>query len=153
MTANPTPTPSEEPEPTKQPDARDVEPQQVQPLAQQATRPEGNADVTRAGVIWVAISAGLVVLVLLIIFILQNEDRVTVKYFGASGELSLGMALFIAAVGGAILVAVAGAVRILQLRNQRRRQRAVTPTPAKNPSSGSKKSPAKAGKKNTTDKY
>jgi len=70
--------------------------------------------------IWVALSAGLILLVLLIIFILQNQDRVTVNYLGVSGDLSLGMALFIAAVAGGVLVAIAGAVRILQLRRQRR---------------------------------
>ncbi|WP_427017391.1 LapA family protein [Pseudarthrobacter sp. P1] len=70
--------------------------------------------------IWVAVSAGLILLVLLIIFILQNQDRVIVHYLGAAGELSLGMALLIAAVAGGILVAIAGAARILQLRNQRR---------------------------------
>ncbi len=69
--------------------------------------------------IWVAVIAGLVLLVLLIIFILQNQDRVIVHYLGAAGELSLGMALFIAAVAGGILVAIAGAARILQLRSQR----------------------------------
>ena len=74
--------------------------------------------------IWVAVSAGLVVLVLLIIFILQNQDRVTVNYFNVAGELSLGMALFIAAVAGGILVAIAGAARILQLRRQRRHPQA-----------------------------
>ncbi len=84
--------------------------------------------MTRAGIIWVAVIAALILLVLLIIFILQNEDRVTVHYLGAAGELSLGMALFIAAVAGGILVAISGAARILQLRSQRlrnqRRQRA-----------------------------
>lgn len=82
--------------------------------------------------IWVAVIAALVLLVLLIIFILQNEDRVTVHYLGAAGELSLGMALFIAAVAGGILVAISGAARILQLRSQRlktqRHQRADRPT-------------------------
>lgn len=70
--------------------------------------------------VWVAVIAGLILLVLLIIFILQNQDRVTVNYMGVAGELSLGMALFIASVGGGIVVAIAGAVRILQLRSQRR---------------------------------
>ncbi|MBE4720456.1 DUF1049 domain-containing protein [Pseudarthrobacter sp. AB1] len=73
--------------------------------------------------IWVAVSAGLILLTLLIIFILQNQDRVTVHYLGVAGELSLGMALFIAAVAGGILVAVAGAARILQLRSQSRSRR------------------------------
>ncbi|WP_241986414.1 LapA family protein [Cryobacterium psychrophilum] len=83
--------------------------------------------------IWVAVIAGLAVLVLLIIFILQNEDRVTVHYLGVAGELSLGMALFIAAVAGGILVAIAGATRILQLRSQRRHSKgnpAASPGPA-----------------------
>ncbi len=92
-----------------------------------ATSTPRNPPVTRAGMVWVAVIAGLVMLVLLIIFILQNEARVTVNFFSASGELSLGMALFIAAVGGGILVAIAGAVRILQLRNQRRHLAVQTP--------------------------
>ncbi|MCY1240231.1 hypothetical protein D9M72_530680 [compost metagenome] len=88
-----------------------------------------DAAVTRAGMIWVAVSAGLVLLVLLIIFILQNQDRVTVHYLGVAGELSLGMALFIAAVAGGILVAIAGAARILQLRSQRRHLPGQPPVP------------------------
>ncbi|WP_426975428.1 LapA family protein [Pseudarthrobacter sp. O4] len=66
---------------------------------------------------------------LLIIFILQNQDRVTVHYLGVAGELSLSMALFIAAVAGGILVAITGAARILQLRSQRRHPRARPPAP------------------------
>lgn len=92
-----------------------------------STNSPKTSPVTRAGMVWVAVIAGLVMLVLLIIFILQNEARVTVNFFGASGELSLGMALFIAAVGGGILVAIAAAVRILQLRNQRRHLAAQPP--------------------------
>ena len=79
--------------------------------------------------IWVAVTAGLILLVLLIIFILQNQDRVTVQYLGVAGELSLGMALFIAAVAGGILVAIAGAARILQLRSQRRHPHGQPPAP------------------------
>ncbi|WP_326950720.1 LapA family protein [Arthrobacter sp. Leaf337] len=78
--------------------------------------------------IWVAVSTGLILLILLIIFILQNQDRVTVHYLGVAGELSLGMALFIAAVAGGILVAVAGAARILQLRSQSRHRPGQPPT-------------------------
>lgn len=66
---------------------------------------------------------------LLVIFILQNQDRVTVNYLGVAGELSLGMELFTAAVAGGILVAIAWAARILQLRSQRRHPRAGPPAP------------------------
>ncbi|MDZ4091980.1 MAG: lipopolysaccharide assembly protein LapA domain-containing protein [Arthrobacter sp.] len=79
--------------------------------------------VTRAGMIWAAVAGGLVVLILLIAFILQNQDYVLVKFFGLEGSVPLGIALFIAAVGGGVLVAIAGAVRIIQLRLAAHRQR------------------------------
>ena len=72
--------------------------------------------VTRAGMVWVAVASALVVLILLIAFILQNQEYVQVKFFGLEGSVPLGIALFIAAVGGGVLVAIAGAARIIQLR-------------------------------------
>ncbi|PNI08166.1 DUF1049 domain-containing protein [Arthrobacter sp. AFG7.2] len=79
--------------------------------------------VTRAGVVWAAVVAALVLLILLIIFILQNQDQVTVRYFGLEGLVPLGMALFIASVTGGVLVAMAGGARILQLRRNAHRSR------------------------------
>jgi uncharacterized integral membrane protein len=79
--------------------------------------------VTRAGMIWAAVASALVVLVLLIAFILQNQELVQVKFFGLEGAVSLGMSLFIAAVGGGVLVAMAGAARIIQLRAAAHRRR------------------------------
>ena len=72
--------------------------------------------VTRAGMVWAAVACALVVLIVLIAFILQNQEYVQVKFFGLQGSVPLGMALFIAAVGGGVLVAIAGAARIIQLR-------------------------------------
>lgn len=72
--------------------------------------------VTRAGVIWAGVVASLILLILLIIFILQNQDQALVQFLGFEGSVPLGMALFIAAVTGGVLVAVAGGARILQLR-------------------------------------
>ncbi|MHC6229307.1 LapA family protein [Arthrobacter sp. MMS24-T111] len=72
--------------------------------------------VTRAGVIWAGVVASLILLILLIIFILQNQEQAMVKFLGFEGSVPLGMALFIAAVTGGVLVAVAGGARILQLR-------------------------------------
>jgi uncharacterized integral membrane protein len=65
--------------------------------------------------------AGAVVLLLLLIFILQNTQRVKVSYLGASGHLPLGVALLLAAVGGALLVAIPGAAWITQLRRHAKR--------------------------------
>jgi uncharacterized integral membrane protein len=84
---------------------------------------EPKRQVTRAGMIWVSVASALVVLVLLIVFILQNQELVQVKFFGLEGAVSLGMALFIAAVGGGVLVAMAGAARIIQLRAAEHRRR------------------------------
>ena len=79
--------------------------------------------VTRAGMVWAAVASALAVLILLIAFILQNQDYVQVKFFGLQGAVPLGIALLIAAVGGGVLVAIAGAARIIQLRLAARRQR------------------------------
>ncbi len=79
--------------------------------------------VTRAGMVWAAVASALVVLVLLIVFILQNQVYVQVQFFGLAGSVPLGIALFIAAVGGGVLVAIAGAARIIQLRLAAHRQR------------------------------
>jgi uncharacterized integral membrane protein len=73
-------------------------------------------------VIWSAVAVSLAVLVLLIIFFIQNQDMVAVRFLGWEGSLAQGVAFFIAAVGGGILVAIAGGARILQLRRNERRR-------------------------------
>ena len=78
---------------------------------------------TRTSVTFQALIAGVVVLVLLLIFILENTESVRINYLGAKGNLSLGIALLLAAAGGALLVAIVGAARIGQLRLHERRQR------------------------------
>ncbi|XAZ31904.1 LapA family protein [Paenarthrobacter ureafaciens] len=60
----------------------------------------GSSRPTRTAAVWVAVAVGLVVLVLLIVFFVQNQDMVTVRFFGLEGSLALGTTLFIAAVGG-----------------------------------------------------
>lgn len=82
---------------------------------------------TRISAAWVGIIVAIVVLVLLLIFILENLRDVTVTYFGASGQLPLGVALLFAAIGGALFVAMVGVARLTELRlNARRRRRAST---------------------------
>ena len=79
--------------------------------------------VTRAGVLWTAVVAALVLFVLLVVFFIQNQDLVVVAFLGFSGAVPLGLALFIAAVAGGVLVATVGAARIVQLRAAARRAR------------------------------
>lgn len=78
---------------------------------------------TRISAAFVALAIGLILLVLLLIFILQNQTPTPVKYFGAQGQLQLGVLLLFAAVGGALLVLILGAARILQLRWLARKDR------------------------------
>lgn len=94
-------------------------PQEEGPSATPAKSPR----LTRAGAAWMATAFTLVLLVLLIIFILQNPDTVEVHFLWFSGTLALGMALFVAAVAGGVLVAVAGVARVTQLRVRARRIR------------------------------
>ena len=78
---------------------------------------------SRTSGIWTATIALVVVLILLAIFILQNTQRVEVSYFGWTGQAPLSATLLIAAAGGALLVASAGALRILQLRRRVKKER------------------------------
>lgn len=83
----------------------------------------GAPSVTRASAAWVATGAALLLLILLIVFMLQNSTKVEVQFFGLTGTISLGIALLIAAVGGGVVVAIAGTARVMQLRMNARRTR------------------------------
>lgn len=85
--------------------------------------PESKLPATKLGRIWTASVLGLIVLVLLIIFIAQNQDQVTLRYFTYEGQVNLGLALFIAAVAGGLLIAAVGAARVIQLRATARKDR------------------------------
>ncbi|GAB2747334.1 LapA family protein [Sinomonas soli] len=100
------------------------------PEARPSGAPEaqpGRQGVSRAGATWTAVIAGLVVFILLVVFFIQNQDMVQVHFLGLIGPVPLGLALFIAAVAGGVLVAIAGAIRIIQLRAAARRARRSTP--------------------------
>lgn len=81
---------------------------------------------TRASAVWVATGAALLLLILLIVFMLQNSTKVEVHFLGWTGTIPLGMALLIAAVGGGVVVAIAGVARVTQLRVHARRTRRAT---------------------------
>lgn len=78
---------------------------------------------TRISGVWAAVACFAVILLLLLIFILQNGHTVEISYLGADGHLPLGVALLLAAVFGVLLVALPGTARILQLRLIARRHR------------------------------
>ena len=67
---------------------------------------------------------GVLALIVLVIFSIQNADAVKISFLGAQVRLSLAVALLIAAIAGALLMAAAGTARITQLRMIMRRDRA-----------------------------
>ena len=71
--------------------------------------------------------AGLAVLILVVIFIIQNTHAVNISFLGAHLHLSLAVALILAAIAGALLMAAAGTARITQLRRTMRHDRRKAP--------------------------
>ena len=78
---------------------------------------------TRTARAHTALIVGAIVLILLLVFILENTESVKIGYFGATFHTPLGVALLLAAIGGALLVGVVGTARIVQLRRHVRRPR------------------------------
>jgi uncharacterized integral membrane protein len=76
---------------------------------------------TRTSAAWLGICTAAVILVVLIVFMLQNTGSVAVSFLGMQGSLPLAMALLIAAVGAALLTMMVGVARITQLRRRYRR--------------------------------
>jgi uncharacterized integral membrane protein len=71
---------------------------------------------TRISGTWVGILIAAVLLVLLLVFILQNTQSVKVSYLTANGHIPLGVALTLACAGGVLLSGVVASLRILQIR-------------------------------------
>ncbi|MBM7785914.1 LapA family protein [Tenggerimyces flavus] len=77
---------------------------------------------SRTGGLWVVLIAATVVLILLLVFVLQNQQKVQISFLAAEGSLPLGVALLFAAIAGVLIVAIPGTGRILQLRRRARRK-------------------------------
>jgi uncharacterized integral membrane protein len=83
---------------------------------------------TRTGATWVGIIIGALVLVLLIIFLLQNTVSVHVAFLGLQGSAPLAVMLLIAGVGFAIVTLAVGSLRMGQLRRRITRERSTSRT-------------------------
>ncbi len=100
------------------------------PPSNGATRPPAAAQAPRRGRAHTRISgmhtaliAGAVVLVVVLIFIIQNTHAVHLSFLGAHLTLPAAVPLLLAVVAGALLIAAAGTARITQLRRALRRTR------------------------------
>lgn len=73
---------------------------------------------SNAGTMWTGLIIGALLLVLLLVFILQNQEPATLNFFGWRAEFPTGVGMLIAAVIGALIMAAVGGTRIIQLRRQ-----------------------------------
>jgi putative membrane protein len=78
---------------------------------------------TRISSMRTGLVVGVLALIVLVIFIIQNARVVQVSFLGLDLRLSLAVALLVAAIAGALLMAAAGTARITQLRRIIRRDR------------------------------
>ena len=68
-----------------------------------------------SGGTWIALILGAIVLVLLLIFVIQNNQTAGFEYFSAQFDLPLGVAMLLAAIAGAPVMALVGSVRMIQM--------------------------------------
>jgi uncharacterized integral membrane protein len=104
--------------PADQPTDRPADQPTDQPTDRPADRPAAH---TRISAVWLGICLAAAVLVVLIIFLLQNTGSVEVSFLWLHGSLPLAIALLIAGVGAALLTMIVGTARITQLRRRFRR--------------------------------
>jgi putative membrane protein len=116
-------------EPDREPDRAPAdspgppEPDLPAPPEAEPALPQHTIEPTRTSMVWTMVGIGVVLLVAILVFILQNGQRVRVRFLMVDGTLPLGVALLFAALLGALLVLAAGAARVLQLRVVARRHR------------------------------
>ncbi|GAA1873093.1 LapA family protein [Brevibacterium marinum] len=112
-------------EPSQQADpSQGVDPaQQADPAQRQEPTPAGkDSELSQikggsgmsAGM-WISLILGAVIVVLLLIFILQNNVPADFQYFGWQFQLPLGVAMLFAAIGGIFIAGIIGSVRIFVL--------------------------------------
>jgi uncharacterized integral membrane protein len=110
------PAPSDGAPTPQSPDA----PSGTEPTAPAPGRATGRTGLSRT---WAGIIIGVVVLVFLLAFIIQNGQSVKVSLFTVSGRIPVGVALLLAAVAGVLLAAIVGSLRIWQLRHRLHRSK------------------------------
>src|SRR3954470_12530708 len=78
--------------------------------------PQDAVKVTRAAALWSLLIFGFLILILLLVFIMQNTDSTTVNFFAWQASLPVGVAVLLSAVGGGLLTVAVGTARMIQLR-------------------------------------
>ena len=71
---------------------------------------------TRTAALWSSLILGFLILIVLLIFITQNTESVTLTFLSWHLGLPLGVAILLAAVCGGLVTALVSAARMFQLR-------------------------------------
>ncbi|GAA4529896.1 lipopolysaccharide assembly protein LapA domain-containing protein [Brachybacterium paraconglomeratum] len=80
-----------------------------------ATDPEPVGAGGKTAGMWIGLILGAIILVLLLIFVIQNNVTAGFQYFGAQFDLPLGVAMLLAAIAGALVMALVGSMRMVQM--------------------------------------
>ena len=109
-------------QPVNQP--TDRKPAAAPPAAEAgATGSTAKTPRSRAGAVWVGICVAAILLIVLVIFMLQNTRPVLVTFFSLEGTVPLAIALLIAGIGVGLIALVVGTIRIGQLRRRLSQER------------------------------
>ncbi|MCA2208115.1 MULTISPECIES: lipopolysaccharide assembly protein LapA domain-containing protein [Nocardia] len=110
--------------PAREPEAEPTagrEPEHAPATHAPVKRPKPDALVrSRTGYTWMALLAAAIFGIVLLIFILQNLDKVQVTLLFWSFSLPLGIMVLLSVILGALVMGLVGGIRILQLRHAAR---------------------------------
>jgi uncharacterized integral membrane protein len=114
--ASPDPSRGEVPPGPMDPSSKGAPPDPTATPGEYLVSPQSAVKFTRAAALWSALIVGFVILILLLVFIMQNTDSTTIHFFVWEWNLPVGVAILLAAVCGGLLTVAAGTARIVQLR-------------------------------------
>ncbi|MFD4401971.1 lipopolysaccharide assembly LapA domain-containing protein [Nocardia sp. NPDC058499] len=75
-----------------------------------------NAGSSRVGNAWIALIIAAILGIVLLIFIIQNSESADVEMLFWNFSLPLGVTILLSVIAGALVMALVGGVRIMQLR-------------------------------------
>ncbi|TLF79319.1 LapA family protein [Nocardia cyriacigeorgica] len=84
-------------------------------------RPRRRLEKSKAGYTWVGLVVAALLGIVLMIFILQNLERVEVDLLFWTFGMPLGVSVLLSVIAGALVMALVGGVRIMQLRRAAKR--------------------------------
>ena len=101
--------------PKQPPHSTPAVPAEPPPAPSEPPPQESALKFTRTAAVWWALAVGLLILIVLLVFIAQNTDSITIHFLSWQWSSPLGIALLLAAVDGALIAVLASSARMIQL--------------------------------------